>query len=93
MTTRARLLRRNKLGYGDRFKQQIPHPPGKAAGFGMTRSFCWVSLLTRVVGLDLDQACLNFADFFVEVGEGGFERFAMLGMSGGLEVIHDSDAR
>jgi len=32
-------------------------------------------------------------DFFVEVGEGGFERFAMIRVSGGSEVIHYADTR
>ena len=32
-------------------------------------------------------------DFLVEVGEGGFEGFAVLGVSGGREVIHDARAR
>ena len=36
---------------------------------------------------------LQIGDFFVEVGEGGFERFAMLGMGGGSKVIHDAGAR
>jgi len=32
-------------------------------------------------------------DFFVEVGEGGFERLAVVGVSGGSEIVHDVDAR
>jgi hypothetical protein len=32
-------------------------------------------------------------DFFVEVGEGGFEGFAVIGVSGGGEVVGDSSAR
>ena len=32
-------------------------------------------------------------DFFVEVSEGGFEGLAMVGVSGGSEVVGDADAR
>lgn len=32
-------------------------------------------------------------DFCVEVGEGGFEGFAVLGMGGGSKVVYDTDAR
>ena len=32
-------------------------------------------------------------DFFVEVGEGGFEGFAVVGMGGGSEIVGDADAR
>lgn len=32
-------------------------------------------------------------NFFVEVGEGGFEGFAMVGMSGGGEIVDDAGAR
>jgi len=35
----------------------------------------------------------EIGDFLVEVGEGGFEGFAMLGVGGGREVIHDARAR
>jgi len=50
---------------------------------------------------DAETSCGQFAecrlaevgDFFVEVGEGGFERLAVVGMSGGGEVVGDADAR
>ena len=32
-------------------------------------------------------------DFFVEVGQGGFEGFAVIGMSGGAEIVGDAGAR
>jgi hypothetical protein len=32
-------------------------------------------------------------DFLVEMGEGGFERFAMVGMSGGSEIVHHAGTR
>ncbi len=32
-------------------------------------------------------------DFLVEVGQGGFERFAMVGVGGGSEVVGDAGAR
>jgi hypothetical protein len=32
-------------------------------------------------------------DFFVEVGEGGFEGFAVIGVGGGGEVVGDAGAR
>jgi hypothetical protein len=32
-------------------------------------------------------------DFFVEVGEGGFQGFAVVGVRGGVEVVRDADAR
>src|SRR6266852_4405016 len=32
-------------------------------------------------------------DFFVEVGQGGFQGFAVIGMSGGAEVVGDAGAR
>jgi hypothetical protein len=35
----------------------------------------------------------QIGDFFVEVGEGGFEGLAMVGMSGGSEIVHDADTR
>ena len=35
----------------------------------------------------------QIGDFFVEVGEGGFEGFTVVGMSGGGEVVHDADTR
>ena len=39
-------------------------------------------------------ACLlaEVGDFLVEVGESGFEGFAVLGVSGGREVIDDTGA-
>src|SRR6266550_3595382 len=33
----------------------------------------------------------QIGDFFVEMGEGGFKGLAMVGMSGGSEVVHDTD--
>jgi hypothetical protein len=42
---------------------------------------------------NLFRGLTQIGDFFVEVGEGGFERFAMVGMSGGSEVVGDADAR
>ncbi len=35
----------------------------------------------------------QIGDFFVEMREGSFERFAMVGMSGGSEVVGDAGAR
>ena len=32
-------------------------------------------------------------DFFVEVGQGGFQGFAVIGMRGGGEVVGDAGAR
>ena len=32
-------------------------------------------------------------DFLVEVGQGGFERFAVLGVGSGGEIVHDADTR
>jgi hypothetical protein len=32
-------------------------------------------------------------DFFVEMSEGGFERFAVIGVGGGDEVVGDAGAR
>jgi hypothetical protein len=38
--------------------------------------------------------CLaEVGDFFVEVGESGFERFAVVRVRGGGEVVHDTGAR
>ena len=38
--------------------------------------------------VELAEVC----DFFVEVGEGGFEGFAVVGVGGGGEVVGDADA-
>ena len=35
----------------------------------------------------------EIGDFFVQMGEGSFEGLAMVGMSGGREVVGDTDAR
>jgi nucleoside-diphosphate-sugar epimerase len=35
---------------------------------------------------------VEFGDFFVEVGQGGFERFAVIGVGGGFEVVDDAGA-
>src|ERR1700730_2615484 len=35
----------------------------------------------------------QFCDLLVEVGEGGFEGFAVVGVGGGKEIIGDTDAR
>src|SRR6266851_3436565 len=32
-------------------------------------------------------------DFFVEVGQGGFQGFAVIGMSGGAEIVGDAGSR
>jgi hypothetical protein len=42
---------------------------------------------------NLGYALAEVGDFFVEVGEGGFQGFAMLGMGGGGEVVYDAGAR
>jgi hypothetical protein len=34
----------------------------------------------------------EFGKFFVEVGQGGFERLTMIGISGGLQVVEDARA-
>jgi hypothetical protein len=49
----------------ERFKQQVPHPPGKAAGFGMTRRLVvmmnvvdwWKSREVVLLALDGRQGC------------------------------------
>jgi hypothetical protein len=33
------------------------------------------------------------SDFFIQVGEGGFQGFAVIGVGGGREVVHDARAR
>jgi hypothetical protein len=35
----------------------------------------------------------EIGDFFVQMGEGSLEGLAMVGMSGGREVVGDTDAR
>ena len=40
-----------------------------------------------------DNPLLQFGEFFVEMGESGFEGFAMIGVRGRFEVIENAGAR
>jgi len=35
----------------------------------------------------------EFGDFFVEMGQGGFERLAVMGIGGTFEVVHNAGPR
>src|SRR6266404_8946961 len=39
------------------------------------------------------RASAQVGDFFVQVGEGGFEGFAVIGVGGGIQVVCDAGAR
>jgi hypothetical protein len=61
--------------------------------FAQGDSVCGVPEMKEGDSLGGELKLTQVGDFFVEVGEGGFEGFAMVGVSSGREVVHDSDTR